>query len=320
MVSGVDGPRGTGPTTGRLTEDELLTVLPRRTANREVRVGLFVLLGVAAFLTALFTFTDVGTFRGRYYVSTTVPDAGGVRRGDPVQMRGVNIGRVVAFGMVPDGVEIRMELYDEYKVPEGSTAHLKSSGLLGGMTVDVVPGTSTEFVDDGDVLPGLAVQGILSSAESLGVEADTVLQRITALLAPGTIDAVGASAVELRALMIELNGLATRQRQELAELSGSLRRTATGIEGVATGPELGRSVARIDSMTAQLALTSVTLDAATGSLDAILGRMARGEGTLGKLSADDSLYMNLNNAAANLNQLVADIRENPRRYLSISIF
>ena len=41
-----------------------------------------------------------------------VPDAGGVRRGDPVQMRGVNIGRVVGFGMVPEGVEIRLELYD----------------------------------------------------------------------------------------------------------------------------------------------------------------------------------------------------------------
>ena len=148
MVSGAEAHR-TGPTSeGRLTEDELLSALPARSANREVRVGLFVLVGVAAFLIALFTFTDVGTFRGRYYVTTTVPDAGGVRRGDPVQMRGVNIGRVVGFGMVPDGVEIRLELYDEYDVPEGSVAHLKSSGLLGGMTVDVIPGVGEGNIGD----------------------------------------------------------------------------------------------------------------------------------------------------------------------------
>ena len=111
MASGAETQRTTAGGAGRLTEDELLSALPARSANREVRVGLFVLLGVAAFLIALFTFTDVGTFRGRYYVTTTVPDAGGVRRGDPVQMRGVNIGRVVQFGMAPGapGVEIRIE-------------------------------------------------------------------------------------------------------------------------------------------------------------------------------------------------------------------
>lgn len=320
MATGVDTPRGSAGDTGRLTEEELLSVLPARSANREVRVGLFVLIGVAAFLIALFTFTDVGTFRGRYYVTTIVPDAGGVRRGDPVQMRGVNIGRVVGFGMVPDGVEIRLELYDEYEVPEGSVAHLKSSGLLGGMTVDVIPGLSEETIDSGDMLPGTSAEGLISSAEALGVEADTVLRRINALLAPGTINAVGQSAGELRTLLVELNALTARQRQELTELSGSLRRSAAGIEGATAGPELARSVARIDSLTARMNTTSVSLDVAARSLDAVLGRVERGEGTLGLLSTDDELYVNLNAAAANINALVVDIRANPSRYIDLRVF
>lgn len=320
MASGVETPRGTSSDSGRLTEDELLSVLPARSVNREARVGIFVLIGVAAFLIALFTFTDVGTFRGRYYVTTTVPDAGGVRRGDPVQMRGVNIGRVVGFGMVPDGVRIRLELYDEYEVPQGSVAHLKSSGLLGGMTVDVIPGASDENIGDDGVLPGTSAEGLISSAESLGVEADTVLRRITSLLAPQTIGAVGRSASELQTLLVELNGLAARQRQELAALSTSLRRSAEGIEGVTTGPELGRAVARIDSLTVRLSATSTSLDVAAQSLDAVLGRIERGEGTLGLLSADEALYTNLNSAAENLNALVVDIRENPGRYLDVRVF
>lgn len=320
MATGVDTSRTSTSETGRLTEDELLSALPARSANREARVGLFVLIGVAAFLIALFTFTDVGTFRGRYYVSTVVPDAGGVRRGDPVQMRGVNIGRVVGFGMVPDGVEIRLELYNEYEVPEGSVAHLKSSGLLGGMTVDVIPGRSEESVDDGDALPGTSAEGLLSSAESLGIEADTVLHRITTLLAPQTIGDVRNSASQLQALLVELNALASRQRQELAALSGSLRRSAEGLEGVTTGPELGRAVARIDSLTVRMNATTSSLEVAARSLDTVLGRMERGEGTLGRLSVDESLYTNLNTAVTNVNALVEDIRENPGRYIDLRVF
>lgn len=320
MATGVDTSRTGGSEARRLTEEELLSALPARSANREARVGLFVLIGIAAFLIVLFTFTDVGTFRGRYYLTTVVTDAGGVRRGDPVQMRGVNIGRVVGFGMVPQGVEIRLELYNEYEVPEGSLAHLKSSGLLGGMTVDVIPGESDEPLGDGDVLPGTSAEGLLSSAESLGVQADTVLRRVTALLAPQTIGDVQNSASQLQTLLVELNAVASRQRQELAALSGSLRRSAEGLEGVTTGPELGRAVARIDSLTVRMNAATSSLEVAARSLDTVLGRMERGEGTLGRLSADESLYTNLNTAVTNVNALVEDIRANPSRYIDLRIF
>jgi phospholipid/cholesterol/gamma-HCH transport system substrate-binding protein len=48
--------------------------------------------------------------------------------------------------------------------------------------------------------------------------------------------------------------------------------------------------------------------------------MDRGEGTLGKLSRDDSLYVNLNEAVVNLKTLVADFRANPKKYINVSVF
>ena len=94
-------------------------------------VGLFLILGLMAVLAALFVLTDAAIFRGRYIVSTHVADAGGIRRGDPVQMRGVNIGRVQRFQIDKDRVEIRLELEGEYPVPKDSHVELKSSGLAG---------------------------------------------------------------------------------------------------------------------------------------------------------------------------------------------
>lgn len=315
----------TGSTTeprpnGRVTEQELLSALPARSTNREVKVGLFVLVGVTAFLVALFTLTDVGTFRGRYNVATVVESAGGMRRGDPVQMRGVNIGRVTDFTMVRNGVAVELELYDRYDVPEDSRVFVRSSGLLGGMVVDVVPGASEEPVSEGDVLPGALEPGVLESAAGLGGQAETVLTRVDALLSQRTVGAVGESAVELQALLTELNALADEQRRELAAVSTSLRRSAAGVERAAAGEELERSVARIDAITARLDGTTARLDRASTSLETVLARMERGEGTLGQLSANDELYVNMNSAAADLRALITDIRNDPRRYLNVSVF
>jgi len=80
---------------------------PVKGGNQTLWVGVFLILGMICILAALFILTDAAIFRGRYIVSTNVPDAGGIRRGDPVQMLGVNIGRVQRFKIAKDNVEIR---------------------------------------------------------------------------------------------------------------------------------------------------------------------------------------------------------------------
>jgi phospholipid/cholesterol/gamma-HCH transport system substrate-binding protein len=301
-------------------EADLLAALPARSGNREVKVGAFVLIGIFAFLVALFSLTDVGTFRGRYYTTTVIDNAGGMRNGDPVQMRGVNIGRVAGFQMVPDGVAVTMEIYNRYPVPEDSRVTVKSAGLLGGMIVDVVPGVSDERADRDVILAGTVEADMMTAATGLSTQAETVLTRASMLLSEGTIGSVGTSAAELETLLADLSALAAVQRQELALLSQSLRRSAEGVERVTTGEELERSIANIDALTAQLDETSENLNAASTSLGAVLGRIERGEGTLGRLAADETLYDNLNAAVVSLQQLVSDIRQDPRRYLNVSVF
>jgi phospholipid/cholesterol/gamma-HCH transport system substrate-binding protein len=327
MATGVEAERKAAHG-ARLKEEDLMKALPRRSANREVRVGLFVLVGIVAFLTILFTMTDVGTFRGRYYATTLVESAGGMRRGDPVQMRGVNIGRVIDFDMVPHGVGVKMEIYDEYDIPADSRAQVKSNGLLGGMVVDVVPGTSTERIAVGAEIPGVSEgTDIMAQASAIGTRADTVLMRVNRLLSDETIGSVGASAEELQALMDELNTLVAQQRGQLAALSASLRRSAAGVEAATTGPELQRTVQQVDALTAQMAQTTAGLNQTGTSLQAVVARLERGEGTLGKLSADQQLYdnlnatvTNLNGTVTNLNALISDIQANPKKYINVSVF
>jgi phospholipid/cholesterol/gamma-HCH transport system substrate-binding protein len=73
-------------------------------------------------------------------------------------------------------------------------------------------------------------------------------------------------------------------------------------------------------MMARLNATSATLDRTAAQLDQLLTRMQSGEGTLGRLMADDSLYANANRAFEAITLLATDIRLNPRRYIRIGLF
>ena len=94
----------------RPTGPELERITPPLAGGSEIRAGVFVLLGVLAFAAVLFIMTDPAAFRGRYMVLTEVQSAEGIRRGDPVQMRGVNIGRVHQFDLSPAGVIVTLEI------------------------------------------------------------------------------------------------------------------------------------------------------------------------------------------------------------------
>jgi phospholipid/cholesterol/gamma-HCH transport system substrate-binding protein len=329
MIQRADGAAPASPRK-RLSPEDLRTMAPIRQPRREVSVGLFVVVGILAVLVALFALTDPGTFRGRYHVFTVVQDAGGIRKGDPVQMKGVNIGRIRDFQIRREGVRVSMELESEYVVPADSRISIVSGGLLQSMVAEVIPGDSPERVADGAVLPSTEATTLTQTAEQLtetatelGADADTVLLRAQQLLSRQNIDAVGASTAQLQELLVALTGLASEQRQQLNALTSSLGRSAQGLEGAVGAvaqPELARAIARTDSMSLRLDAATASLAQASTSLASLVTRMESGEGTLGKLMRDDQLYNNLNAAVTDLNRLTTDIRQNPRRYINVSVF
>ncbi len=308
-------------------EKPLPALTPSRFLDRELRVGVFVILGIAAILTALFTLTDAALFRGRYLVRTVVADAGGIRRGDPVQMRGVNIGRVTSFGIAPDGVTVNLEIDGQYPIPSDSQVELRSSSLLGGMVANVVPGVSDRRARRGTTLPGSVAKGIFDQIDDLQASAGNALVRVQSLLDDRTIQNIHDGGDDLRTLMRQLNEVAAEQRGEFAALTGSLRRTAESLEKSASGPEIDRSLRRIDVVTTKLDSIASALDRTAQAAETILARIERGEGSLGKLTTDDALYDNAAEAAATMKQaaeefarLAADVRAEPKKYLKLSLF
>jgi phospholipid/cholesterol/gamma-HCH transport system substrate-binding protein len=65
---------------------------------------------------------------------------------------------------------------------------------------------------------------------------------------------------------------------------------------------------------------SMKLETTTESLNSVLAKIKNGEGTLGKLVQDERLYNHMDSLSMNLNLLVKDLRENPQRYVRLSLF
>lgn len=303
------------------SDEELRDAVPRSGGGKELRVGAFVLIGLISFLVVLYLTTDPAYFRGRYIVTTVVDDAGGMRAGDPVQMRGVNVGRVSGFALTEGGVEIALEIEGQWDIPVDSRTRITGIGLLGGRVVEIQRGRSEEDLPPGGTLPGTATEELTEEAQALSGEARATLERIRSLLSEPTVAALQGSARELDSLLVQLSAFTREQRTEIDRLTESLNRSAEGIEdAAAAGPDAARAIARADSAMERLNRTGATLDRAAESLERVLAGLDRGEGTLGQLTRNDSLYQNLNRAAESLHLLTDDLRENPGRYLNVSIF
>jgi phospholipid/cholesterol/gamma-HCH transport system substrate-binding protein len=319
----------------RPSEDDDVPPPPvARAKDKALWVGVFVIFGLLAVLASLFIFTDAALFRGRYIVTTKVSNAGGIRRGDPVQMRGVNIGRIQRFKIGHDDVEIRLEIEGEYEIPVDSKVVLKSAGIVGGMVADVIPGASDKVVGNGDTLPGESATALTDVATRLSTQVETVLTRLDTLLNKETIDNVHASSAELNRLLKTVNATVTEQRQVLRDITQSLRTSSASMEKLTGAPEWDRSLKRVDTITEQAAVVTKRLDVVSSTLEqssqsvkTVLDRVERGEGSLGKLTKDDKLYdrlseaaLSMNQASQNLAELADDIRKDPKRYLSIKVF
>ena len=79
---------------------------------------------------------------------------------------------------------------------------------------------------------------------------------------------------------------------------------------------LGSGTGRnIDSISTNLAKLTNHLTHTTGQLDTLLSRMNRGEGTLGKMASDTTMYHDLHELSISLTTLLTDLKEHPDKYV-----
>jgi phospholipid/cholesterol/gamma-HCH transport system substrate-binding protein len=109
---------------------------------------------------------------------------------------------------------------------------------------------------------------------------------------------------------------------DVAAFSRDLARFARTLDTIAVAERLNidTSVTSFAQWSRNMERVSMKLETTTESLNAVLAKIKNGEGTLGKLVQDERLYNHMDSLSMNLNLLVKDLRENPQRYVKLSLF
>jgi phospholipid/cholesterol/gamma-HCH transport system substrate-binding protein len=119
--------------------------MPR--VKMEVVVGIFLLLGLLAlgYLAIKLGRMEV-LGGGGYTVYGTFPTVGGLRTGSPVEIAGVEVGRVVEIGLKDYQARVALRISGDIKLPEDSIVSIRTKGLIGEQFVRISPGGAEENI------------------------------------------------------------------------------------------------------------------------------------------------------------------------------
>ncbi len=288
----------------------------------ELQVGILLVVSFFALILGVAWISGRQAGGDRLVVYAVAPEAAAVSQGTPVTLLGVEVGSVRRISLRQDHVDMELVVSFQGQLPRDTRGEIKTSGFLGANVLALIPGVSTELLASGDTITATPAPGLNELAGTLGDQAGRVLEQTRMLLSDSMISDVHSAAGSLAAGMEDVQLLLDREAATLEELIEALNVAAGELAESAASPELDRTLANIDTLTARLAAASDDLDSGSQSLASILRKVDEGDGTLGKMVNDGELYDRLTAATENIQVaseeialLTRDVREQPEKYL-----
>lgn len=283
--------------------------------KREITVGGLVLAGIGLFI--------VGTMwlSGRSFNPTSnevlvqFADVGNLKRGNQVRVSGVELGTVEDIEFVDVGKVIATLSLDRRITPRvDATARMASVGLVGNDVVIVFdPGREAERLPPDHVIIGQQPEGLSQLGAELGDQARVVLEGISEVANKRLADDMHNTLVSIQRLANVFSNRREGPTAELAATAASMQQLSRRLDSVLGGPAVDRTVTNLDSVTAQLRRLSDQYAMTGARLDSLLQRLNRGEGTLGRLTTDSTLYVELRDLTATVKAFVDSLRKHPGR-------
>lgn len=284
------------------------------------------LLASAILIIGVMWFQRFKLVEKRYHFYVTFPDVGGLAKDDPIMINGVEQGRVASVSLSGRGVMVEMGIRENVFFPKDSKISLRSIGIMGERFVAIQSGMSTESVQPGDTLAGALDAGM---SEVMG-EAGQILDEAVAatahlkeilriVLEEGRIE---ETMKNFREVSEELHRVAGSDESSLHEAIGRFEHVTVMLDSLVGSryASLDASLQSFGAAGGKLDTTLENLSSVSSDLKILTERISSGEGTLGKLIADDSLAVKLERTVTNLDGLIDDIKKHPGRYLSIRLF
>ena len=285
-------------------------------------------------------------------------EVGLIRPGNPIKLRGVEVGRVQEVSVDSGGAVVRLSFRvdEDLVLPEDAVVILSPESMFGDWQAEIVPRSRFPAVAyaqpwEPGVLPGGALPDISElthTADQIAVNLGVLTDRMGIAFSDETARNVASMIDNIEAVTQRLSALVTQQADSF---TGVTERVQMAVDGIGSAADQATAtLERVDELLAQddvastledmaviaanmrdlsgdlqgtnaeIRQTAARADSAFARADAILTRMAAGEGTMGRVLENEGIADDLQATVVELKVLLTDIRENPRRYFSLSIF
>ena len=297
--------------------------------SNEVKITVTIIAAIIFAALGYRLMKDLPLFRQSQVVYTHFSKVDGLTSGSYIYINGVKVGSIKKMKLVGrDSVQVTLGFNIGTRINKGSVAYLESSGLLGDKAINIEEGEGDELVPNGGTIKGINSGGMLEAFQESGAQltndASESFNKLNNTLTQlqGVVDQDNRRKIDkmlsnLQQTTSELSLLMKRRR---AELEGSIEHANNFLGNLDTVTTKNRS--RIDSAMAGLERSMQNFERVTAELEttnkrlnSILIKVDEGEGSLGMMVNDPSLYNNLDSLSVELSTLIRNINEDPARYL-----
>ncbi|MCF6279898.1 MAG: MlaD family protein [Flavobacteriaceae bacterium] len=299
--------------------------------SRELKTGIVAIVIIGIFIWGYSFMKGQNLFNSSprtYFVEYN--NVQGLNTASSVTINGLQVGKVIDISFNPEKkgtLVVEFGVDNDFQFSKNSTAKIYSASLMGGKSLAVVPSYEGENAISGDYLIGEIESDIFSSVGEKLNPLQAKLERVI----------VSADSLML-GLNQTLNADARKNlRQTFANLNvtvANFRKSSVSLDALLAEnkDKLGASLANVEIATdnfakisdslvnANLAQTIRKLQSTISSFDNVLAGIDRGEGSIGKLLKDEGLYNNLENASKEMEELLREMKLNPKRFVHFSLF
>ncbi len=314
--------------------------------SKEVKVGLVTVIAIGCFLYGFNFLKGKNLFSTQRKFYAVYHDIDGLVEANPLMINGFRVGMVGKIELANDTsglVIVTLLMNDDAQIPKKSIAKVISSDILGSKAVQMilVNDKSGLYAKSGDTLASAQednlktsvnktiaplqkkVEGLLSSIDSVMIVVQQVFNENARKNLSQSFEKIKGAISSLETTSFRLDTLVVNERVKISSILTKINVLATTLAN--NSDKLSNVINNFSNISDSLAKSNLTsainnADLALSQASTILNKINTGQGTMGMLINNDSLYRKLDQSSADLDRLLKDLRINPERYVHISVF
>jgi len=312
--------------------------------RKETKIGIlfvsaaFLLFWGYNFLKGKDVFIKERIFYAEYY------DVSGLGKSDPIFINGLRAGQVKNLYFEPSNtgkIIAELRITQDFPLPKNSIAKIISTDLMGTKAISLNLGNSPDLLADGDTMKTLiestlqeqmesTIAPLKNKAEELLGSVDDIINNLQTIINSETSSNIKSSLGHLEQSLVNVESvtgsLDTMMNQEKNRISlildnaesitANLRKNNENISAILNNfHEISDSLAA-----ANFAGTMRNVNKSISDFASIMNKVDSGKGSLGMLMNNDTLYLEMEKSARDLNILLEDVQQNPKKYVKFSLF